>query len=208
MEQNIYMQTATWLVSRELSDAAGPWDSRLTVDDDGEYFCRVLLASNGVKFIPGAKVYYRSFGFDSLSYIGRSKSKLESYWLSMQMHINYLRSLEESERVHAACLKYLRTSLLYFYPERRDIVSQAEQMAIQFGERLGIPSLSWKYSWIEKIFGWGIAKPVQRGARAFRWFLEKHWDRLLFNIESRNAAARKSRTRDESSVVAGSAPLV
>jgi PST family polysaccharide transporter len=208
MEQNIYMQTATWLVSRELSDAAGLWDTRLTVDDDGEYFCRVLLASNGVKFVPNSKVYYRSFGFDSLSYIGRSKSKLESHWLSMQLHISYLRSLEDSERVHAACLKYLRTSLLYFYPERRDIVSQAEQMAIEFGERLGTPSLSWKYSWIEKAFGWGIAKPIQRGFRTFRWMLEKHWDRLLFYIESRNVAARKSRTRNESSVVAGSAPLV
>lgn len=208
MEQNIYMQTATWLVSRELSDAAGLWDTRLTVDDDGEYFCRVLLASNGVKFVPSSKVYYRAFGFDSLSYIGRSKSKLESHWLSMQLHIGYLRSLEDSERVHAACLKYLRTSLLYFYPERRDIVSQAEEMAIEFGERLGTPSLSWKYSWIEKVFGWGIAKPVQRSLRAFRWMLEKQWDHLLFYIESRNALARKAQTRDESSVVAGSAPLV
>lgn len=208
MEQNIYMQTATWLVSRELSDAAGLWDTRLTVDDDGEYFCRVLLASNGVRFVPDSKVYYRSFGFDSLSYIGRSKSKLESHWLSMQLHIGYLRSLEDSERVHAACLKYLRTSLLYFYPERRDIVSQAEQLAIQCGERLGIPSLSWKYSWIEKVFGWRIAKPVQLRLRAFHWMLEKHWDRFLFYVESRSAAARKSRTGDESSVVGGSAPIV
>jgi PST family polysaccharide transporter len=208
MEQNIYMQTATWLVSRELSDAAGLWDTRLTVDDDGEYFCRVLLASNGVKFVPDAMVYYRSFGLDSLSYIGRSRSKQESHWLSMQLHIRYLRSLEESERVHAACLKYLRTSLLCFYPERRDIVSQAEQMANYFGEQLGTPFLSWKYSWIEKVFGWGIAKPVQRGLRTFHWMLEKQWDRLLYHIENRNAATRKSRSKERSSVAAGSAPLV
>ena len=32
------MQTATWLVSRELTEAAGPWDTRLLGDDDGEYF--------------------------------------------------------------------------------------------------------------------------------------------------------------------------
>ena len=29
MEQSLYMQTATWLVSRELTQAAGPWDTRL-----------------------------------------------------------------------------------------------------------------------------------------------------------------------------------
>ena len=45
MATNLHMQTATWLTSRELSEAAGPWDTRLLSDDDGEYFCRVLLAS-------------------------------------------------------------------------------------------------------------------------------------------------------------------
>ena len=37
-EGNWHMQTATWLISRELTEAAGPWDTRLTFDDDGEYF--------------------------------------------------------------------------------------------------------------------------------------------------------------------------
>ena len=49
------MQTATWLVSRELTDAAGPWDTRLLIDDDGEYFCRVILASNGTRFVAESK---------------------------------------------------------------------------------------------------------------------------------------------------------
>ena len=52
MGENLHMQTATWLTSRELAEAAGPWDTRLLVDDDGEYFCRVLLASEGTRFVP------------------------------------------------------------------------------------------------------------------------------------------------------------
>jgi PST family polysaccharide transporter len=197
MDQNIYMQTATWLVSRELTDAAGQWNTKLTEDDDGEYFCRVLLASNGVRFVPDAMVYYRSFGFDSLSYIGRSPSKLESHWLSMRLHIRHLRSLEESQRVHAACLRYLRTSLVYFYPERLDIVSQAEQMAMEFGERLGAPVLSWKYSWIEKVFGWGIAKPAQRYLRKLHWSVEKRRDRLLFHFEGRMLPVLSRRRKNQ-----------
>ncbi len=55
MEGNIYMQTATWLVSRELAEAAGPWDTRLLGDDDGEFFCRVLLASKGTRFVESRK---------------------------------------------------------------------------------------------------------------------------------------------------------
>jgi len=53
---NAFMQTAISLVSRELTDAAGPWDTRLLGDDDGEYFCRVLLASDGTRFVPEARV--------------------------------------------------------------------------------------------------------------------------------------------------------
>ena len=103
------MQTATWLVSRELTQAAGPWDTRLSLDDDGEYFCRVVLASDAIRFVPEAKVFYRQPGFDRLSSIDQSDKKLESQFLSMQLHVEYLRSLEESERVRAASLTYLQT---------------------------------------------------------------------------------------------------
>src|SRR6266478_2234772 len=129
MGQDVYMQTATWLVSRELTQAAGPWDTRMLGDDDGEYFCRVLLASDGVRFVPDARVYYRAFRFDSLSYIGRFPEKIEAHWLSMQLHIQYLRSLEDSPRVHAACIQYMRDSLIHFYPENSPIVNHAQQIA-------------------------------------------------------------------------------
>src|SRR5208337_3854916 len=52
MGEGIHMQNATWLVSRELAEAAGPWDTRLHYDQDGEYFARVLLASEGTRFVP------------------------------------------------------------------------------------------------------------------------------------------------------------
>src|SRR5262249_11903953 len=72
MGQNLHMQTPTWLVSRELTEAAGPWDARLLRDDDGEYFCRVILASNEVHFVPGARVFYRIVSSDRVSHIGDS----------------------------------------------------------------------------------------------------------------------------------------
>src|SRR5207237_10738940 len=40
--QNLQMPTATWLVSRELTQSAGSGDARLLVDDDGECFSRVV----------------------------------------------------------------------------------------------------------------------------------------------------------------------
>ena len=108
MRENLHMQNATWLVSRELAKAAGPWDTRLHFNHDGEYFCRVLLASEGTRFVPGTGIYYRASGTNSVSYIGNSDKKKESLLFSMKLHIQYLRSLEESERVRKACLAYIQ----------------------------------------------------------------------------------------------------
>jgi hypothetical protein len=188
MEQNLYMQTASWLVSRELVEAAGPWDTRLLGDDDGEFFCRVLLASEGVRFVPQAKVYYRSSGSSSLSYIGKSDRKRVAQMCSMQLHIGYLRSLEDSERTRAASVKYLQNWLIFFYPERMDIVAQAEQMARDLGGQLQPPRLSWKYSWIRSIFGWPLAKRAQVMLPRIKWSLVRYWDNILFCIESRKVA--------------------
>jgi glycosyltransferase involved in cell wall biosynthesis len=185
MGQNLFMQTASWLVSRELTEAAGPWDTRLLSDDDGEYFCRVLLASEGVRFVPEARVYYRGPGlaFRSLSYIGQSNRKLEAHWVSMRLHVVYLRSLQDSAKVREASLNYLRTSLIYFYPERPDIVKEAEDLAHELGGQLGDPGLSWKYSWIKTLFGWRIAKSCQQLLLNIRWSFARSWDHALFRIE-------------------------
>jgi glycosyltransferase involved in cell wall biosynthesis len=188
MGQNLHMQTATWLVSRELTEGAGPWDTRLLGDDDGEYFCRMLLASNGVRFVPEARVYYRATP-NSLSYIGRSPRKIEAQWRSMEMHVGYLRSLEESDRVRADCVTYLQNWLINFYPERSDIVNQAQAMARDLGGCLVTPRLSWKYRWIKSAFGWHPAKLAQVLLRKVRWSLVRSWDKALFDLESRRLAA-------------------
>jgi hypothetical protein len=189
MGENLHMQTATWLVSREVTEAAGPWDTRLLVDDDGEYFCRVLRASGGTRFVPGARVFYRMAGYGRLSYIGRSERKMEAQFVSMQLHIGYLRALEDSERVRRACVNYLQTWLPELYPERRDLVETAVQLAAELGGRLQVPPrLSWKYIWIEKGFGSGLAKRARIAMPQYKWSMIRSWDRALSRFESGNVA--------------------
>lgn len=186
MGQKISMQTATWLVSRELTEAAGPWDTSMFVDDDGEYFCRVLLKSDGIRFVREASVFYRSVGTTSLSYIGRSNRKLEALWRSVQLHIHSLRSLEDSGRVRDACIKHLQNYVIDFYPLRLDIVEQMHQTAKDLGGQLEeAPRLSWKYSWIKAVFGWDWAQRAQLLLPSLKWSLVRFWDKVAFRVESR-----------------------
>jgi glycosyltransferase involved in cell wall biosynthesis len=181
--QNLHMQPATWLVSRELTEAAGPWNTRLSLDDDGEYFCRVILASNGIRFVRGAKTFYRMSGFNSLSNVDRSDKKLDSLWLSMQLHVRYVCSLEDSLQTRTACLTYLKNWLGYFYPERPDIVGQAQQLAATLGGRLDLPQLRSKYAWIGNFFGRPIANRVQTFMPNVKTILTMSWDKTMHHFE-------------------------
>jgi len=182
--QNLYMQTATWLTSRELCEAAGQWNTNLSFDDDGEYYCRVLLACDGVRFVPGGKVYYRSPGTafgNTVSYIGDSTRKLEAQWESTKLHIQYLLSMEDSQRARAACITFLQDSFGCFYPEMPEIMKQMEQLAADLGGGLKTPKLPWKYSWIKSLFGWHTAKRAQARLLRLKWILKKTIDKALFH---------------------------
>ena len=193
--QNLFMPNATWLVSRELTETAGPWDTSQCVDDDGEYFCRILLASEGVRFVPGAKMYYRTATSNSLSHIGRSDKKLDAQWRTMRLHIEYLRSLDDGQTARTACVRFLQVGLKHFYPERPDIVAQVQTLATHFGGQVAPPRLSWKYSWIAALFGWRIAKRAQELLLGTRAFLKSSWDQALFCAENWSGRAGGERSR-------------
>jgi glycosyltransferase involved in cell wall biosynthesis len=184
-EENLHMNPATWLVSRELTDAAGRWNTRLLGGgtDDGEYFCRAILASNRIRFVPDARVFYRITGSGSLSYIGRSNKKIESLFLAMQLQIGHLRSLDDGERSRAACVKYLQTWLPNFYPERPDIVKQMEQLASTLGSQLELPRFSWKYAWIKNLCGISAAKNAQLSYNLVKSSALRAWDKIMYSLE-------------------------
>lgn len=179
MDRNLHMPNSTWLVSRELTEKAGPWDTRLVVDDDGEYFCRVLLASKGVRFVEDAMSYYRMSGYSSMSYIGKSRRKLEAQWLSMRLHIGYLLSLEDSARTRAVCLRYMEAWFIHFYPQHPDLVSEMRACAREMGGELDEPRLSWKYAWVRHAFGWPAAHRARTALPRMKWTARINWDRWM-----------------------------
>jgi glycosyltransferase involved in cell wall biosynthesis len=189
MGENLHMQTATWLTSREVAEAAGPFDTRLHFDDDGEYFCRVLLASEGTRFAPEARMFYRVTSPKRVSYIGNSDKKKESLFLSMKLHIQYLRSLEDSERVRSTCLAYMQTWYPTFYPERPDIVTELQGLAAQLQGHLEEPRLSWKYAWMKPLFGRKVAKWAQTALPQLKTSCIRRCDKAVYRLERSRVAA-------------------
>jgi glycosyltransferase involved in cell wall biosynthesis len=91
-----------WIAETINSALGQTWDrNEVIIVDDGSTDrtlpiarrCRVLLASDGTHFVSHARTFYRRAGHGSLSTFGRSDRALESQFLSMQLHISYVRSL-------------------------------------------------------------------------------------------------------------------
>ena len=181
------VQTATWLTSRELAEAAGPWDTRLHVDDDGEYFCRVLLSSKGTRFVPEARVYYRDTPSSRVSHVGASNKKKDALVLSITLHIQYLRSLEESGRVRKACLDCLQNFYVNFYPERPDLMAELQALAAELGGRLEEPNLRWKFAWMKPIVGFNAAKRAQMTLPQLKGSLLRKWDKAIYVMAGRSS---------------------
>jgi len=172
---NLWMNPAVWLVSRELTEVAGPWNEALSLDDDGEYFCRVVAASSIVKFVPGAKSYYRQWSVGSLSRTSSEKA-CRSLLSSLKLSIGYLLSLEDSQRTRNVALSYLQAWIHYFYPEKENLLEELNVLAAELGGRLQPPTLKPKYKLICRLFGWQSAKRAMGAVAATKLWTRRCWD--------------------------------
>ena len=178
---NTCFQTDAWLVSRELTNAAGPWTDFHSPDDDGEYFCRVAMHSAQVKFVPDAKTYYRVGNFGSLNNT-RSHRAMKALFESKAKCIRYLLSMEDSSRTRAAALRLLQDWFPHFYPEHQDIVALAHALAAELGGTLVKPTLRWKYRPIEWMLGYEPAMRASYELPRLRMQAERKWDECLYRL--------------------------
>jgi len=185
MSENIHMQNATWLVSRELAEAAGPWDVDLHYDQDGDYFARVLMASEGTRFVPETGIFYRMSPTNRISYLGSSSKKKTSLFRAMRLHFQYLLSLEDSDRTRKACLTYLQNWSFNFYPDRMDIVREMEAIALEFGGELKAHKFSWKYSWLNSMFGMAAARWAERVLPATKAAFFRYVDKVMYKLQDK-----------------------
>jgi len=157
------MHPAAWLVPRTIGQTVGSWNEDLSVNDDGEYFCRVVLATKEVKFCPGAKSYYRSGISKSLSGL-KSYAAQESVLHSIELCTKYLLTREDSPRTRHACATVFQRFIYSVYPEMPELVKKAEA-SVKF---LGGSNLKFSngtvIQFISNTVGWKRAKRIKKFA--------------------------------------------
>jgi hypothetical protein len=134
---------------------AGPWDESLSLNDDGEYFSRVALASSGLAFCadPAARSYYRSGLPGSLSQ-QRSDRARRSQFRSLELITRRVLAAEDSPRTRRACAGYWRRFVHDFYPAPAELIRGAEAEVRRLGGEVGRPPLGGKSAALARVVGW------------------------------------------------------
>ena len=154
------MPPAAWLTPRAVIDAAGPWDERLSLNDDGEYFCRVLLASTGIRFCAAARTFYRSNLSTSLSR-RRSDAAWASAYLSHELCERHLLAAEDSPRTRRACADLFQRLAYELYPDCPELAQTAIARArARGGSAIGPPG-GHTFKLAALLLGWQRARRLR-----------------------------------------------
>jgi glycosyltransferase involved in cell wall biosynthesis len=157
-----------WLSPRAVLDAAGPWNETLSLDDDGEYFCRVLLQASSVRFCPQARSYYRRHDGPRVS-TSRGQRAAQSSFTSNVEKERRIRAIEDSPRVrHALACNWQRFAWEQI-TEAPALAAQALSRVHELDPSLPAPTGTRLYGLAASVLGWKTARRLQLAAhRAFR----------------------------------------
>ncbi|MDA7568052.1 glycosyltransferase, partial [Flavobacteriaceae bacterium] len=121
-----------WLIPKPIIDNAGLWDERLSLHDDGEFMCRVLLASQGNVFVENTAVYYRQQG-NSLSRQHKSKKAAKSALLVYKSYQKEILKFQDSKLARRALARNFSRFIYEYYPVHAQLIKEAYREINELG---------------------------------------------------------------------------
>ena len=149
------MVLSGWLIPKPIIKQAGLWDERLSLHDDGEFMCRVLLASQGNVFVENTVVYYRQQD-NSLSRDHTSKKAAESALLVYKSYLQQILKFQDSKLARRALARNFSRFVYEYYPAHAQLIKEAYREINELGVKpplVGSPS----FKIIQPIVGFKLA---------------------------------------------------
>lgn len=154
------IQPNAYLSPRGVIERAGLWEEFYSPDDDGEYFCRVVLASSGIRFSKQGRNYYRKFKKGNNLSRANSHLAMEGILRSLDLKAKYVLDKTDSERAKSAFAKMYMVHGVLCYPPYKGLSINALKKA----KLLGLDKVDYvggeKSNILSKVIGWKGARVV------------------------------------------------
>ena len=104
--------------------SAGPWNESLKINQDGEYFARVVASAERVLFDDKVEVYYRREGGGVSKF---SAKKAESLFRSIESMANTALQIEDSIRMQQMISNRWQQFIYTVYPYSPELLELAQK---------------------------------------------------------------------------------
>ncbi len=149
------MQCGMFLIPREVIEARGGWDERLSLIDDTEFFGRMIAGCRRVLFTDGA-LYYRSAISGSLS-ARKSRSAYQSAVLSITGFCEHLLGCENSPRTRRVAADLCQAYAFEVALAEPDLAHLLQNLAAELGGSSIRPSGGPVFNLLSRFLGWKAA---------------------------------------------------
>ena len=155
------IQPNTWLVPKNIIDKVGYWNERLTLDDDGEFFCRVILASEGIIYAKKAINYYRKFKENKSLSAKNDYKATKSALLSLELKQEHLAHYQDEVGYKKAFARAYKRMAVQAYPQFNDIANAClKNIKLLGGTNHDVTLGGRGIEFIKKVAGWKIGKRI------------------------------------------------
>lgn len=150
-----------WLTPKKIIDKVGFWDETLVKDQDGEFFCRVVVASQGICLSENVLCFYRKHRQSGNVSSGKSRNHLLSQLQSLHSKSKQLETEKNTIAYKNAMALQYKIIAINAYPEFKDLSEQALTISNTLGGSSYEPVLGGKIIELVKcILGWKAAKTL------------------------------------------------
>jgi len=156
-----YIAQHAWLTPKAIIEKAGKWNNKLIKDQDGEFFCRVILNSSGIVYAPGAKCYYRKNLEGNTISTHQTEEHFKSQLESMRLKAGYLFERDNTLEAKKAVATEYKGIAILATPKFKNIQKEALYECNSLGGSNHVLVLGGSFiELLKKIFGWKFAKTV------------------------------------------------
>jgi hypothetical protein len=155
------VQTSAWMVERSLVEKHGKWNTSILLDQDGEFFSRLVLSSKGIYFTRGINYYRKYVNGKNVAGKYKSHAHLSSAIDAAQLKSGYLLEVRNDERTRKASANLFMQLAIDAYPAYPDLCKRALDEVKKMKAAPVIPVLGGRIiEMIKIIFGWRTARMI------------------------------------------------
>ena len=152
----------SWLTPASVIKKAGLWNEELSLNDDGEFFCRMAANATAILNTPDTFCYYRKISTGNSLSSHRDHQAFTSQFMSIKLIQKHLENCTNDPRIAIVVSRLLMDLLIKVYPQHKELTLVIECSVKEAGGSPHRPVIGGKaIELIKHIFGWKCARILQ-----------------------------------------------